>query len=346
MNFYEIINNIYNESGILAKPKLKSEWENYSNDQEYLPVEYSYDFIEYQFEYYKESGWIDVSIQLFDINDRKIIGIWPLFINTENEIKKISSNGGSIIEPFLLNKLISNKEKTVLKACLDVLNYLIGLKFELSGGLSIILRNANYISEWQKIIEFSGYFKLINLKFESNIYLDESLEILKKNVRKSYKSLINFGLKNWNFRVFYKSSDFDITEFKNFHFIVSGKKTRSDLTWLIQCKNIKNGNAALICSYDISGNIVGGAYFDLTKDEANYSVGVYDRKLFDLPIGHSIQMFALSFLKSIGVKNYRIGIIYKSSDLPIPSEKELAISVFKAGFGGKYVPVFNYKYIN
>ena len=81
--------------------------------------------------------------------------------------------------------------------------------------------------------------------------------------------------------------------------------------------------------------MVGGAYFDLSKDEANYSVGVYRRDLVTQPLGHIIQDKAIQHFIMLGIKRYKIG------NKPFPvlnqdlSDKDISIAEFKSGFGAE-----------
>jgi len=89
--------------------------------------------------------------------------------------------------------------------------------------------------------------------------------------------------------------------------------------------------------YNNTDEIVGGAYFDLTKDEANYSVGVYRRDLSDQPLGHVVQDRAIQYFLDLGLKRYKIGhkpFQTLNSEL---SQKEKSISEFKSGFGAELV---------
>ena len=72
---------------------------------------------------------------------------------------------------------------------------------------------------------------------------------------------------------------------------------------------LKDKNAIFI--YIVDNNIdeiVGGAYFDLSKDEANYSVGVYRRDLSTQPLGHMVQDRAITIFLRLGIKDIRLVI--------------------------------------
>ena len=71
------------------------------------------------------------------------------------------------------------------------------------------------------------------------------------NVRKSYKSLINWGRKNLETKVF-DASNMDgsvMEEFENFHIAVAGRRTRSHQSWMLQSKAVKEGMGFVVMGY-------------------------------------------------------------------------------------------------
>ena len=59
---------------------------------------------------------------------------------------------------------------------------------------------------------------------------------------------------------------------------------------------------------------------------------IYDRALFDQPIGHLVQMLAIEEMKRRGIAWYRIGRRSYAGENPPPDAKEQNIGVFKEGF--------------
>lgn len=333
--FFNLIEEAFYRNGISIKPFQNSEWDEFLNNQEYVPVLYSTSFIEYQFAYFKPLNYENASVQLYSLGDKKLIGVWPLFFkSSENKKIILETYGGPIIAPFISDQFDHNTRKKYFKNCylsIDDLNK--------HGDVEIQeFANYNYLNHeidpWQSLLEFSENTNLKSMQFESVLNLKLPLEELKMRIRKSYKSLINKGFKLWTIVEITDNIDYQFNEFRKLHFEVAGRKTRSDESWEIQMSNLKRGCAKLICAYNNEKKLVGGAFFDLTKHEANYSIGVYDRKLFDLPIAHAIQWKAIEIFKELGLKKYKIGLILRNNLLNQVSEKELAISTFKSGFGG------------
>ena len=166
------------------------------------------------------------------------------------------------------------------------------------------------------------------------LYLDlrQDMVEIKKNIRKSYKSLITSGERMWTVGVLESTDEVIWGKFKQLHLQVSGRATRCDDTWAIQHQDIDRRCAFLVWLKNASGEMVGGGLFNYTSTEGVYAVGAYDRTLFDKPSGHVVQYRAIEELKQPGVMWYKIGARPYSTDNPKPTDKEITIGEFKQGF--------------
>lgn len=173
-----------------------------------------------------------------------------------------------------------------------------------------------------------------SLTHQIYVDLNLSMEKFRSCIRKSYKSLISKGNKLWKINTYnrnnYSADVFD--EFRLFHLQVAGKITRSLDSWKLQGEAIEHGDAFLVVLRDNDGKMVGGGLFYTSWCEGLYAVGVYDRSLFDLPLGHVIQMTAIEYMKTLGLSWYKLGERPYAQDIPAPTDKELTISKFKEGF--------------
>lgn len=169
------------------------------------------------------------------------------------------------------------------------------------------------------------------VQYHSIINLELSVEAIKSNVRRRYKSFINWGEKNLTTVLLDKeNADYNLfLDYKNFHFETSGRKTRSDRSWEIQFEMIQNGSAFLTLCYLekklVSGNLC--LHGHLT---AFYGVGVNDRALMaeHLPIGHYPIFASILHAKKIGLKQFHMNKIeFNRAD-----EKLNQLAVFKSGF--------------
>lgn len=86
--------------------------------------------------------------------------------------------------------------------------------------------------------------------------------------------------------------------------------------------------------------MVGGGFFQVTRDEGVYAVAAYDRALFDKPLGHAVQYRAVEEMKNRGIRWYKIGARPYPGDQPPPSAKELRIAEFKQGFASHIFPCY------
>lgn len=168
-------------------------------------------------------------------------------------------------------------------------------------------------------------------QFELFLNLAVSERILKSNIRKSYKSLINWGKRNFETVVMNsENADHSIfIKFRDFHRRVAGKITRSDTSWDMQYEAIVKNEAYLIMAY--YNTVLSSATLITHGNKiAHYSVGVYDRELMadNFALAHNNLMHALCFAKKVGLKEFCLGSISKKST----DEKEKKIFYFKSGF--------------
>lgn len=205
--------------------------------------------------------------------------------------------------------------------------------------LEHIFKKSPYLSEYNNITYRSD--ENINSILMNNecsydtenelfVDLEKSEIIIKKEIRKSYKSLINWGKKNLTLKVF-EQNNFDescIDEFKAFHFKVSGKVTRNDSSWDKQGELIKNGQSFLMMSY-MNNQLVSASLIMHSVNQAYYGVGVYDRDLMaeKLPLSHYIVFKSIEICKQNGIKKYIIG-----NYAGVTTDKESFINKFKKGF--------------
>ena len=171
------------------------------------------------------------------------------------------------------------------------------------------------------------------ITYQLAIDLQQSIESIKLDFRKSYKPLVNKGLKDWDVRVCEENVDEVFEEFKDLHFEAAGKQTRSKESWSIQRQQIENKEAFLVSVRD-GNTLIGAGFFNFSRDMGTYSVGAYKRDLFDKPIGHAVQMIAIKKLKDLGCKTYILGQKAVALSSSVSSKNEASISHFKEGFAG------------
>ncbi|MDA9600597.1 hypothetical protein N9S07_02360 [Nitrosomonadales bacterium] len=192
----------------------------------------------------------------------------------------------------------------------------------------ITVNNTHYIDAFVKLIES------VEVK-AAYVDLSLSLEEIKRNARKSYKSLINWGLKNFEIKVINQESQDrqSFNQFMHFHREVAGRSTRSDESWDIQYQMVCKGEAFVLQGF-YNGRLVSASLITHSVSEAWYGVGVYDRALMAerLPLAHGLLFKAFDISKEKGIKTFIIGNISTLS-----TEKEESIAKFKTGFTKSFV---------
>lgn len=226
---------------------------------------------------------------------------------------------GMPIEVFLDDKLISKKAITKL----------IGHLKELAAGKTIRIYFDDLLA-YQMLKDPELDFE-VTTALTYAVDLRVSMDEIRKGIRRRYKSMINWGLKNIEYRVV-DSQNLDDNEFyalKEFHFQTSGRKTRSDHSWEVQLEMIKSGEAFLINGY-LNDSLVSSAWYMLGQT-TYYGVGVYDRTLMaqNKSIAHGSMFSAIAYLKDAGHDRLLLAEWETESDL---TEKEEQILDFKRGF--------------
>lgn len=176
-------------------------------------------------------------------------------------------------------------------------------------------------------IEFGGS-KILDLK--------KSEKNLKTDVRKSYKSLINWGNRelNKNLITHENINEEKIMQFRDLHAEVSGRETRPIESWIKQLEIIKNNEGFAVFG-NYNDNLVSAGFFLFNKFECYYGSSASKRNFFEKPMFHSIMWEAILYSKKIGCQFFDVGEVSLGQEFQNSlTEKELDIEKFKSGFGG------------
>ena len=171
-----------------------------------------------------------------------------------------------------------------------------------------------------------------------DLTLDE--QKIKSALRKSYRSLVNWGKNNLSLE--YVNSDhpsrakFD--EYQQFHRVVSGRVTRGQDSWDAMYKAVQSGFGELSLGY-LSGVLVSATLIIDGGKVSIYASGVYDRTKFEFPLAHWILYNCIFRAKERGMRTFELGNVESTSN---PSQKEKSISVFKRGFASHLVPTISW----
>ncbi len=304
------------------------EWQSVLNQCKVVPSTfYLLSTTQYYVAYYLKNNAINSSLVLYD--DKKAVGVMPLMIHQNERFKWVlSSNGVEVVEPIFIPTLAPKVKKRLESQLARVI-------LALSSALSIVrcqFVNMEYdqVTSWylmwaNKASEvFSTHHLLVDLSLP--------LKEIRLRFRKSYKPLVNKGLREWRVEVHEQVSDETFKQFRLLHQEVAGRITRPIESWNEQRNQIDTSESFLVTVSDENESLVGAGLFVCSPYQGTYSVGVYKRELFDKPISHPIQLKAIETLKKKGVLWYEIGQKHLKVDKGSATEKELSISQFKEGF--------------
>lgn len=336
----EAFNSALKQSGLDAKHRrdYPDDWRKVSDRVDYLPVKYSDTSIDYDTSYWIGNGvdFRDVSLVIY--YDKQPCAIWPLSVMGGDRII-FGSCGGMLMAPVFDQRLALRSVKKVIACCLEFAD---------------IFCHENSVSAWESRESFSAksgceewHIQAMQLGAQAcvrhDIFVDLSMDIaaIKSRFRKSYKSLITSGKQHFNVGLLHNEGGKEVwQEFRALHLVAAGRATRSEESWNLQYSALIKGEIFLVHLRDHSGRMVGGALFHVTRDEGYYSVGAYDRALFDKPIGHIIQHEAIEEMKRRGVRWYFIGGRPFPAEPPVLSDKQKAIVLFQNGFATHTFPRF------
>lgn len=335
------LNNIIASMSLSVSRRIdrKDLWEETFGKLSYKPVVYSNASLDYQLAYQSGHGgdWQDISLIIYW--DNKPAALWPLSYSYKDGQSKLTSQGLSVLPPVFVADCPVISRKRIVKSCQDLANA-ISVEAEMSLWVSGESFDESLgMSDWH--IESMMRDSSCQLRHELYLDLCPDLAEIKRNFRKSYKSLIVSGSRMWEVSVLDVPNEDIWREFKELHLQVSGRVTRSDETWAMQHRDIAHQCAFLVLLRNADGNMVGGGLFSFTGDEGLYAVGAYDRALFDKPLGHVVQYRAIEELKKRGVRWYKIGARPFISDDPKPTDKEISIAEFKQGFASHVFPHYD-----
>lgn len=174
-------------------------------------------------------------------------------------------------------------------------------------------------------VEFSS--KII---YEKSIDLNQSEDDIKMGLRKSYKSLINWGQRNLDIRIYDKSNMTDdvMSTFEKFHVKVAKRHTRTHESWMLQSRAVKQGMGYVVMGYYNDELVTATLVLNGNKD-CYYGVCVNDRDLMaqNLPIGHYGLFRSILVAKEKGFEKFNFGEVSNNDD-----PKVNAIVKYKRGF--------------
>ena len=241
--------------------------------------------------------------------------------------------------PPLLKKKIDEKDK--IKIFDECCAYLIFLMNNLK------IQEINLVNEtYQKSDKL--FFDVLKKYFEyhkiddQTLLIDLSLSLpqIKKDFRKSYKSIVNPEKLNNNFEINYLDdknfNDLLWEQYQKLHYQTTKRITRSQKTWDIQSEIIKKGFGLLIYAKEKkTKKLISGSLYIFTKDELVYGSNASLPESRQYNLGHKKQFYAISIFKKKKIKYFFLTYDPNSKDFEgiQVGEKFMQILKFKSGFG-------------
>ncbi len=302
----------------------------------YQPVSHAASMLDYQHEYMRGAGWEIADLSLVLRVDGRPCGVWPLSLGGPPGAPRLSSAGAPVLAPIFVRDLSPRTVKKICNRALELVRLLCAshtLPDPLLEQGALPGAHMAGASEWHQQLMAAGAVPIVRHDLFAD--LRPPLADIRASFRKSYRPLINVGLRSWPVFVMDQIQPDPVVwaQFKQLHCTVAGRSTRSDETWAMQYRMITAGAAFLVGLRDAThGSLVGAGFFQYTRDEGLYAVAAYDRALFDKPLGHVVQQRAIETMKAHALHWYRIGERHYMQDAPAPSDKLVAIASFKQGF--------------
>lgn len=158
---------------------------------------------------------------------------------------------------------------------------------------------------------------------------------LRRHLRKSFRSLVNWGRRNM-ILTYLNGQNQDAKAFaayRAFHrHIAGGGSTRPESSWTAMSDWIACGGGELTLGHLTTGELVAGTMVLDGTAVAYYSSGVYDRGRFDNPMAHFPLYDAILRAGARGMTMFDLGEIPQVGTV---SAKEHAIGYFKRGFASR-----------
>ncbi len=274
------------------------------------------------------------------IENGNVLAICPLYLSSKGQYNEFSDDSGYLRSPLVSFGLSEKKRGKIydyIFTTIDTLAY----DYKVAKSMYMFDPQPDY--RYYNIFLIYNY---INTSLLTQIIdLSKTEEELRVDLRKSYKSLINKGLKTYNFYVMTKdNADYEIHEqYRITHIKAAGRETRSKETFDLQFEQLKAGQATLLCAlfednfvqFNYFNHYYNYVYYASAADDPNFSIAC------KVPIGHGIIAYAIKHFKQINYKYFELGWQYYGNQLfDYPSEKEKLISYFKRGCGGSLYPLY------
>ena len=174
------------------------------------------------------------------------------------------------------------------------------------------------------------------LRMRAEADLDLGEDALRRDVRESYRSLINWGRRS--LRLVYLNADNPdrglMDDLADFHARTAGRVVHGEAVWMTLFARIAAGGGEMSLGYSEDGELVSATMVIDEADTAFYFLAVYDREHFDKPMGHWPLFDSMVRAKARGRRHFDLGEFFQQGAV---DSKEHNIGFFKKGFTSRQV---------
>lgn len=179
-----------------------------------------------------------------------------------------------------------------------------------------------------------------SLSFWHCIDLSSSVATLKFMIRRRYKTIINKGLRLYDFWVV-ERNNFEqnaITDLHNCHITASGRDVYPSVFWEACAEIVQSGHGYVV-NARMNNDVKGSVFMICSGSRVYYAIGAFDRALQETGLSHACMWTALLWAKRKNFSVFETGQTFFEACENSVSQKEMSIGFFKRGFGGKNLPV-------
>jgi len=316
-------------------------WNTYLKEFSNATHEYTGNMIEYRKAY---SAYLKEDLSCVFIENGKPVIMMPLFLEEYEGMKCFSSAKSYGVIPLINSRIPLNNQGRILNDCFEYINDLAkqrNIKKALFRFDPLINSDRKFdLYDYNFLMKYDYQNASINSQI---IDLSIDKESLWQGLRKRFRSIINNAIKTYDFEI-YDSKGIDIDVFNKYqeiHYKAAGKMTRPQLTFDIMFKQICDDEAFLLFAKHEKQYVLANFYLKFNH-RVYYASGAElpDVQLLQ-PIGHGAQWTAIEYMKKSNIAFYEIGWQqFGKQTYDSPSDKEVNISFYKRGFGGRTVSLY------
>jgi hypothetical protein len=316
--------------------QLETHWERFRRDQPATSWRYLPKWIQYQRQYAARNLQEDLSFVA--VEKSTPLAICPLFLEAHNDSLQLSYAGGHQVAPLVKTTVPDSYRRKVEDFCYKTIDAYAKEK----GTTKAMIMNDQTCDIWSHN-ELMRYGYVDSSISTAVIDLSLSEPQLWANLRKSFKPIINKALKQFSgFIMDWQNATFAVHElYRDLHRKAAGRVTRPKETFDLQFQLLKDNNAILIGMRQ-DKEVVALTYFIHNGQNAYYASDAKDPDFrSDVPVQHAIIWQAIRYYREKGFGFLDLGWQHFGHQLlDHPSKKDMDISFFKRGFGGRLVPLY------